>query len=75
MRLASLGVYDVGVVDAGSGSTSSTSVAWSGSAGLSLLGLGLARGFVETHFITIRTRGGATNLPHPGPLGFVRCRS
>jgi hypothetical protein len=68
--LTGLGVYNVGVVRAGVPSTSRTGLAWSGGAGLSLLGLGPALGFVEARFITIRTSGGATNL-FPISAGFV----
>ena len=68
--LTGLGIYNVGVVRAGVPSTSRTGVAWSGGAGLALLGLGPALAFVEARFITIRTSGGATNL-FPISAGFV----
>ena len=56
------GVYNVGVVRAGLPSTARTGIAWSGGAGLSLLGVGPALGFVEARFMTIRANSGATNL-------------
>ena len=60
--LTGVGVYNVGVVRAGLPSTARTGIAWSGGAGLSLLGVGPALGFVEARFMTIRANSGATNL-------------
>jgi hypothetical protein len=68
--LTGLGVYTVRVTRAGLASASRTGIAWSGGAGLSLLGLGPALGFVEARFITIRTSGGATNFV-PISAGFT----
>ena len=60
--LSGLGVYNVGVTRAGLASTSRTGIAWSGGAGVSVLGVGPALAFVEARFVTIRASGGATNL-------------
>jgi outer membrane protein with beta-barrel domain len=68
--LTGLGIYNVGVTRAGLASASRTGIAWSGGAGLSLLGVGPALGFAEVRVITIRTSGGATNL-FPLSVGFA----
>jgi hypothetical protein len=68
--LTGLGFYGVSVTRAGLAPTSRTGIAWSGGAGVSVLGLGPALGFVEVRVLTIRTSGGATNL-FPISVGFA----
>jgi len=68
--LTGLGYYDVTITAQAVPSTSRSAVAWSGGAGLAVLGLGPAIGFVEGRYLTIRTSGTPTNL-FPVTLGLA----
>ncbi|HYK82142.1 MAG TPA: hypothetical protein VEU55_03280 [Gemmatimonadales bacterium] len=68
--LTGLGYYDVTTTAPGTPSVSQRGVAWSGGAGLALLGVGPALGFLEARYMTIRTSGRGTNF-FPITLGLV----